>query len=435
VDGHLLAPAAVAAGAVALVVDHPLAVAVPQVVVGDPRAAMATLAARRWGDPSRSLTVVGVTGTNGKTTVTQVLAQVLARLGRSTAVLGTLDGPRTTPESSDLQRWLAGRRDDGTDTVCMEVSSHGLAHGRVDEVCFDVGVFTNLSRDHLDEHGDMETYFAAKASLFGADRTALGVVCRDDPYGARLLAAEGPGLPARLAPLRAYGSGDAGEVALSAAGSRFRWGGEQVRTGLIGRFNVQNAVAVATVAVELGHPVADVATALSEASVVTGRFQPVPAPAGAPAVVVDYAHTPAALEVAVATARELAPGGGRVLVVFGCGGDRDQGKRPLMGEVAARTADITVVTSDNPRSEPPGRIIDEIVAGWRQVGRPGEALRVEPDRRTAIALAVDLAGTDDVVVVAGKGHERTQVIGDQVVPFDDAAVAATVLAGRGGAAR
>ena len=195
VDGHLLAGDAVAAGAVGLVVGHVVDAAVPQVVVGDPRAAMAPLAARLWGDPSRHLVVVGVTGTNGKTTVTQVLGRVLDRLGRRTAVLGTLDGPRTTPESSDLQRWLAARLAEGVDTVCMEVSSHGLAHNRVDEIDFDVGVFTNLSRDHLDEHGDMETYFEAKAKLFESRRTELGVVCRDDPYGARLLTGHGRECP------------------------------------------------------------------------------------------------------------------------------------------------------------------------------------------------------------------------------------------------
>jgi UDP-N-acetylmuramoyl-L-alanyl-D-glutamate--2,6-diaminopimelate ligase len=427
VDGHALAGAAVDAGAVALVVDHALDAGVPQVVVADPRAAMAPLAARLWGDPSRHLAVVGVTGTNGKTTVTQVLGRVLERLGRRTAVLGTLDGPRTTPESSDLQRWLAARRAESVDTVCMEVSSHGLAHGRVDEVRFDVGVFTNLSRDHLDEHGDMEAYFAAKARLFEAGRTAEGLVCRDDPYGARLLAGEGPGVPLDLAPLHGYGLGEVSDVDLSVRGSRFTWRGEAVRTSLIGRFNVQNAVAVAGVAERLGHHAGDIATALADAGPVAGRFQPVAGPAGSPAVVVDYAHTPAALEVAITTARELAPEA-RVVLVFGCGGDRDAGKRPLMGEVAAREADVTVVTSDNPRSEDPGAIIDAIVGGWSDTpARRGELL-VEPDRSAAIGLAVGLAGPGDVVVVAGKGHERTQVVGDDVRPFDDVEVAAAALA-------
>jgi UDP-N-acetylmuramoyl-L-alanyl-D-glutamate--2,6-diaminopimelate ligase len=434
VDGHDFAPEAVAAGAVALLVerfvdvDLPVGQAhnvdVPQVAVDDVRRAMARAAAALHGHPSHRMAVVGVTGTNGKTTTTHFLRAVLEADGRRAAVIGTLSGgfsrsggrsgPGTTPAAPELQAHLAELAGEGFTAVAMEVSSHALVQHRVDAVRFAVAVFTNLSQDHLDFHGTMEEYFAAKASLFDKDRAAVGVINADDPWGRRLLES------ARL-PTRPYSLADAVDLHVDRAGSSFTWQGEPVRLRLAGTVNVANALAAAAAARELGVGPAAVAKGLSDLELVAGRNQPVDR--GQPfSVLVDYAHTPDALERTLAGARDMA-GDGRVLVVFGCGGDRDRAKRPVMGEVASRLADVAVLTSDNPRSEDPAAIIDAVRAGVR---RP-EVLTVEPDRRAAIALALAAARPGDVVVLAGKGHETTQVAGGTTVPFDDRAVAAEIL--------
>jgi UDP-N-acetylmuramoyl-L-alanyl-D-glutamate--2,6-diaminopimelate ligase len=296
----------------------------------------------------------------------------------------------------------------------MEVSAHALVQHRVDGVRFAVVVFTNLSQDHLDFHGTMEEYFAAKASLFDPERAAVAVVNADDPWGRRLLES------ARL-PTRAFSMAEAVDLHVDRSGSTFRWEGEPVRLRLLGTVNVANALAAAAVARELGVAPAAVAKGLSSLASVPGRNEPVER--GQPfAVLVDYAHTPDALELTLIGARHMAAGN-RVLVVFGCGGDRDRTKRPTMGEVATRLADLAVLTSDNPRSEDPGAIIEQVRAGVTRT----DVLVVEPDRRAAIAVALDAARPGDVVVLAGKGHETTQVIGSQVVPFDDRAVAAELL--------
>ena len=414
VDGHDFAAQAVDAGAVALLVQRPLEVDVPQIVVDDVRAEMARMASALFGHPSRRMAVVGVTGTNGKTTTTHFLRAVLEADGRRAGVIGTLSGVRTTPAAPELQEHLAELAEEGFDSVAMEGSSHALVQHRVDAVRFAVAVFTNLSQDHLDFHRTMDEYFEAKASLFDPARATRAVVNADDPWGRRLLES------ARL-PTRPFSLSEAVDLQVDRSGSTFRWEGEPVRLRLAGPVNVANALAAAAAARELGVDATAVAKGLSNLASVPGRNEPVDR--GQPfSVLVDYAHTPQALELTLEGARRMA-GDNKVLVVFGCGGDRDRTKRPLMGEVAARLADVAVLTSDNPRSEDPGAIIDEVRAG---VGRT-EVLVVEPDRRAAIALALQAAHPGDVVVLAGKGHETTQVVGDQVIPFDDRAVAAEVL--------
>jgi UDP-N-acetylmuramoyl-L-alanyl-D-glutamate--2,6-diaminopimelate ligase len=421
VDGHDFAGPAVDAGATALLVERRLGVdgRAVQVVVGDVRSTMATVAARFWGAPSRAMSVVGVTGTNGKTTVTAMLQAVLSAAGRRCEVIGTLTGARTTPESTELQAQLAGFRDDDVDAVAMEVSSHALELHRVDGTWFSVAVFTNLGRDHLDFHRTEEAYFRAKARLFEPDRCARAVVNRDDAHG-RLL------LDAARVPTVAYSLGDASDVAVGAAGSTFTWAGQRVELRVGGMFNVSNALAAATAARELGIDAATIAAGLSSAPPVPGRFEPVDA-GQAFTVVVDYAHTPDGLEQVLRAARAAVSGRdrGRVLVVFGCGGDRDRSKRPVMGDVAVRLADRAWLTSDNPRSEDPMAIIDEVVTGVRDADR--DRLVVEPDRRAAIASAVRDALPSDVVVIAGKGHETGQIVGEVTLPFDDRAVAREVL--------
>ncbi len=405
-DGHDHGPAAVAAGAAALLVERPLGLGVAEVLVGSARAATGPLAASVYGHPSRALEVVGVTGTNGKTTTVALLAAILDHAGRPCEVIGTLTGARTTPEAPELQARLAEARAAGRRSAAVEVSSHALDLHRVDGTHFEVAIFTNLSRDHLDHHGDMAAYFAAKAKLFEPGRAARAVVCIDDPYGRLLLDA------ARI-PSVGYGLADAEDLQLSATGATFFWRGVPVTLGLSGRFNVANALAAATAAAELGVTPELVAAGLAVAGTVPGRFERVDAGQRFLAAV-DYAHTPDGLENVLVTARELA-GPGQVIVVFGAGGDRDHSKRAEMGEVAARLADVVILTNDNARSEDPAAIIDEVKRG---MDSPRD-LRVEPDRRAAIALAVGAAQPGDVVVVAGKGHETTQIIGDRTIGFDD----------------
>jgi len=420
VDGHDLAGAAVTAGAVALLVDHELAVDVPQVVVPHVRAAMGPLAARFWGEPSRHLTVVGVTGTAGKTTVTHLLRSVLEAAGRPSGLIGTISGFHTTPDATELQAMLAAERDAGRAAVVMEVSSHGLELHRVDGTRFAVAVFTNLSRDHLDFHPSMDDYFAAKARLFSPAFTERAVICVDDPWGRRLA-------DEAQVPVTTYSLDDVADLEVRADGCTFTWAGTSIRVGLPGRFNAANALAAATVARELGIEPATIALGLAVAEPPAGRFEPIEGSQPF-TVLVDYSHKPDALEQALVTSRELVPEG-NVTVVFGCGGDRDATKRPVMGDVAARLADRVVVTSDNPRSEDPMTIVDEILGGV-----PDDRLThvtVEPDRRRAIASALAAARPGDLVLVAGKGHETTQTIGDRVLPFDDRVEARRALADLG----
>jgi len=425
-DGHDHVLEAVERGAVGIVAEHdvgPLARGVVQVRIapGTGRAAMARIAAAFYGHPSASLIVAGVTGTNGKTTVTHLLGAVLEHAGHPTTVVGTLTGTMTTPESTDLQRTFAAVRDTHAGTarpaVAMEVSSHALVQSRVDTVRFDVAVFTNLSHDHLDFHGSMEAYFEAKAMLFEPERTRAAVVDADGPWGRRILErARVPAVAVRKTGVR--------DVRLGVGRSQFTWRGEDVAVPLTGLVNVSNAQLAAEAAVVLGIPPHVVAEGLSSAEPVPGRMEVIDTAGLGFSVLVDYAHTPAALETVLAEARRVAAAPtGRTIVVFGCGGDRDAMKRPAMGDAAARGADVVVVTSDNPRHEDPGEIIEEVLRG---VAPPAELL-VEPDRRRAVERAIRKARPGDVVVVAGKGHETVQVVGDRRLPFDDRAVAAEVL--------
>ena len=431
-DGHDFAPGAVAAGAVALLCERRVPVDAVQVRVAQVRPAMAEVAAALYGHPSERLSVVGVTGTNGKTTVTHMLKAVFDAAGIGADVLGTLSGSRTTPESTDLQRVLAEMEQHGVRAVAMEVSSHALVQHRVDSVSFSAAVFTNLSHEHLDFHGTMEAYFAAKSELFRPGRAARAVVNVSDQWGRRLAdSIAGAGIP----PLHPFSDSDAADVCVSLRAVDFTWRGRAVHVPLGGRVNVSNALAAATTAASLGIGEAAVVAGLAATPAVPGRMEVVDA--GQPfTVLVDYAHTPDGLRRVLEAARDPGPHS-RVAVVFGCGGQRDRAKRPLMGEVAGELADLAVLTNDNPRDEDPAVIIDEVRAGVRHP----ERLAVEPDREAAIALALDWAGPGDVVVVAGKGHETGQETAGVVLPFDDREVARRLLErprGRGagcGAAR
>lgn len=427
-DGRKFAGAARDKGAVALLSEGALDPAAVlgaveiDVAPGAARPAMALAACAFEGDPASALHMIGVTGTNGKTTVTHLVQSIFEANGWSTGVIGTLGGVRTTPESPHLQRALRTAIEHGRAAVAMEVTSHALAQRRVDGICFEVAAFTNLTQDHLDFHRTMEEYFEAKASLFTPARAALGVINADDPYGRRLL-------ERATIPLVEFSLAEAKVLELGATASKFVVAGQVVSLQLGGPFNVSNALCAAAIAEGLGVGADAVVHGLEAAGPVPGRFEPVRNDLGF-AVLVDYAHTPGGLEEVLSAARAAikTEDGSRLIVVFGCGGDRDRAKRPLMGHIATRDADIAILTSDNPRSEDPLQIIDEVRAGC-----DGQAqLRVEPERDHAISLAISLAHHGDVVVVAGKGHETKQEFADRTVRFDDREVAAKYLEERRG---
>jgi UDP-N-acetylmuramoyl-L-alanyl-D-glutamate--2,6-diaminopimelate ligase len=413
-DGHDFAPQAVANGAVALVVQRPLALSVPQLIVDDVRVAMAVASDEFFGRPTDELAVVGVTGTAGKTTTAFLLYAVLAAAGRRPGLLGTIEtrvdgerrpATRTTAEAVDLQRLFREMLDAGDLSCAMEATSHGSALRRLDRVRFKALVFTNLDQDHLDFHRDMEDYFDAKRRLFVGGEPPPAAVNVGDAYGRRLA----DEIRERGTTLLTYGVTDDAEMRPETV---------LVETRLRGRFNLENALGAFAAGRLLGIDDDAIRRGVASVTGVPGRFQSVDEGQNF-AVVVDYAHKPGALENVLRAAREL--GTGRVICVFGCGGDRDRGKRPLMGRIASDLADVAIVTSDNPRSEDPLAIIAEVVAGM-----DGDQ-QVEPDRATAIERAVELARPGDVVVIAGKGHERGQEVGGSVVPFDDAEVAGEAL--------
>jgi UDP-N-acetylmuramoyl-L-alanyl-D-glutamate--2,6-diaminopimelate ligase len=433
-DGHDFAPDAVARGAAALVVERPLNLGVPEVLVPSVRVAMAPIAARFHGDPTARLQTVGVTGTNGKTTSAFLMRALLEAAGRRTGLLGTVKSviggvehevQRTTPEAIDLQRTFAEMLSAGDDACVMEVSSHALALHRADAIHYGAAIFTNLTQDHLDFHSTMEEYYAAKRMLFTDLAPAHAVVNVDDPYGARLAAELAPARPAITFALEHDASYRAGAVRTGLDGSTFTVtapdGVFELSSPLTGRFNVSNVLGAFAAARALGVDAETAAGAIAAAGQVPGRFQSV-AEGQDYAVLVDYAHTPDSLENVLQAARPLTRG--RLHVVFGCGGYRDRGKRPLMGEIAARLADRVIVTSDNPRSEDPAAIIDEILVGT------GPDVEHEVDRRIAIERAISTAGAGDVVVIAGKGHEQGQEFeGGRKIPFDDVTVAREILRG------
>src|SRR5919204_2560025 len=414
VDGHELAPQAVAAGAAALVLERPVPTAqVPQIVVDDSRAAMAVAADVFFGHPTHELEIVGVTGTNGKTTTAHLVYAILAAAGRRPGLLGTIEARvagerrpvvRTTPEAIDLQRTFREMLDAGDRSCAMEASSHASALHRLDRVRFAALVFTNLTPEHLDFHGTMERYYDAKRRLFVEGERPPAAINVGDPWG-RKLAAERPDA-------LTFGLVDDAQLGPGAL--------DGVDLKLRGRFNVENALGAVAAARILGIDDAAVARGLEAVRGVPGRFESVDE--GQPfEVIVDYSHTPDSLENALRAARDLAAPAGRVLCVFGCGGDRDREKRPLMGRVASELADVPILTTDNPRSEDPLAIIDEVLTGVA-----GE-VEVEPDRRAAIARAVEAAREGDVVLIAGRGAEPAQEVAGRMLPFDDRDVAREAL--------
>ena len=428
-DGHAFARDAVERGAVALVVERALELDAPQLVVPDARRAMAQAAVAFFGDPTQELEVAGVTGTNGKTTTTFLLHSILASAGRRPGLLGTIESriggerraaTRTTPEAIDLQRAFREMLDAGDRSCALEATSHGSELGRLDGVRFGALAFTNLGQDHLDFHGTVERYFEAKRRLFVTGDRPPAAVNVGDEHGRRLvdeLRTLGHDQ------LLTFGFAEDADVRpeqleLGAHGARLIAGGIGLRTSLRGRFNVENVLAAVAVGRLLGIENDAIAAGVEALEGVPGRFEAVDE--GQPfAVVVDYSHKPEALENVLRTARELVPS--RVICVFGCGGDRDRGKRPVMGRIASELADVAIVTSDNPRSEDPEAIIAEVLEGG------GASLEAEPDRAAAIERALAVAREGDIVVIAGKGHEQGQELADRTIPFDDREVARQVL--------
>jgi UDP-N-acetylmuramoyl-L-alanyl-D-glutamate--2,6-diaminopimelate ligase len=442
VDGHDLASEALRAGAAALLVERPLSVDAPQLLVPSVRAALAPLADAFYQSPSRRMDLVGVTGTNGKTTSTYMLESIFRTAGLVPGVIGTVEVrigatsrpvAHTTPEAPDLQRLLAEMADSGVQAAAMEVSSHGLALGRVEATRFRVAVFTNLTQDHLDFHSDLEDYYRAKRRLFTPEFTGLGIVNLDDPFGRRLAGeAAGFGIEVVTTGTAAGADWRAGELRATLDGTTFTVDGPagrlQPRLALAGHFNVANALGALAAATALGIDPETAVEGLERLTGVPGRFERVDQ-GQAFTVLVDYAHTPDSLENVLRAARAVSDG--RVLVVFGCGGDRDRAKRPLMGEIAGKLADVAVVTSDNPRSEPPESIVAQIAEGVRRSAGP-DRYHLEVDRRAAIRATLALARPGDAVIIAGKGHEQGQEFaGGRKIPFDDRQVAAEELAALG----
>ncbi len=434
-DGHDFARLAVQAGAAAVVVERPLELEphVVQARVANARAAMAHAAVRFYADPSAQLRVIGITGTNGKTTTAFLVRHILEHAGVQTGLLGTVkqvvggveeEVVRTTPEAITMQATLSRMLAAGDRAAVIEVSSHALALNRVDGVRFAIGAFTNLTQDHLDFHADMEDYFLAKRRLFSGERAERAVINLDDPYGDRLAvefeATTFSAAGDERADFRAV------DVSFDASGSRFHCiapdGEADVILALPGRFNVANALCALAVTAALGLELDQIVAALALAERVPGRLEPIDE--GQPfAVLVDYAHTPDSLENVLAAARQITAPGSGLISVFGCGGDRDRDKRPQMGEIAARLADVAIITSDNPRSEDPLAIIEEIRAGMAGAAATAQ-IETEPDRRAAIARALALAAAGDTVVITGKGHEQGQEFEHgRKNPFDDREVA------------
>lgn len=429
-DGHQFCDQAAALGASAVMVEEEVAVDLPQLIVSNTRRAMPMVARVIHGDPSRKLALVGVTGTNGKTTTAFLIEAIAKTAGMRTGLIGTvftragddlIPNQRTTPESTDLQRILSTMVARGVEVVAAEVSSHAVSLGRIDGVWFGAAAFTNLSQDHLDFHGDMESYFTAKAGLFEPERVERAVINVEDPYGERLAA---------MVEVPIIKVGEGGDLIGRTLSMGQRWLDVELRfpsgwsssftLPLGGFFNLSNALVAAGCALSIGIEEGAIVEGLRHAPQIPGRFEIVSGDDPI-TIVVDYAHTPAGIEAVIGAARLQASG--RVIVVIGAGGDRDRSKRPAMG-LASTAADQVVVTSDNPRSEDPDAIIGDMIRGI-----PGSMFPiVEPDRATAIRIAIDAARPGDMVMVLGKGHERGQEVGGRVVPFDDREVARAMLA-------
>lgn len=430
-DGHSFVPESVAGGAVAVCVDHEVTAGVPQLIVGDTRQVLGDLASAVHDYPSKDVAVVGVTGTNGKTTVTHYVESVALDAGLVTGLVGTIHtraagktipATLTTPEASDFQRLLAGMRDDGVSLVASEVSSHALDFGRVRGTRFAVAAFTNLSQDHLDFHGDMSSYLAAKKRLFTDYEVGTAVINIDDEAGAAI-AAEHHG---QLLTVGVDGDISVRDISPLGTGTRIRfgtpWGTADVTAPVLGEFNAANLVLAAACTLAAGIPFDDVVAGMGSVAGVPGRFEVVSGDDPI-MVIVDYAHTPEAVATALETGRRL--GGGRVIALLGAGGDRDRQKRPAMGRALSR-ADLAVVTTDNPRTENPEEIAAAVISG---IDRESDHV-LEIDRRTAIDLAIGAAEDADVVLILGRGHEPMQDLGTEKVPFDDREAASASLASR-----
>lgn len=437
VDGHTFAQEAIDRGAKVLVAERPLylidATDVTVVMVRDSRKAMAYASANYYDDPSSSFDLVGITGTNGKTTTTYLVEHIVREVGKRSGLIGTVGihigdeqerAVHTTPEACDLQRLFARLREGGCEVVAMEVSSHALDLSRTAASHFAVTTFTNLTRDHLDYHKTFESYFAAKARLFSREYPAKRVICIDGEWGSALyrrcreagddIITTGFTHDALIHPLEVHYSYEGTEIVLDVCGEARRF-----FCPLVGKFNVENVMSAFASALQVGIDQDTIAKALGTAPSVPGRLERVDAPVGkGVSVFVDYAHTPDALEKVIRALRAVSDG--RLIVVFGCGGDRDASKRSIMGS-SSLLADFVVVTSDNPRHEDPLAIIEDIRAG---LGSDEERYAIEPDRRSAIALALEKARSGDCVLIAGKGHEDYQIVGDETFPFDDRLVAA-----------
>ena len=416
-DGHQFIGEAISRGAVAVLVDHideSIDSSVAQIVVTDVREILGRVASAVFRHPASSLKMVGITGTNGKTSTASILGTLIEAHGGSVYVMGTLTGARTTPESIDLHAQLRSCVDAGIDHVVMEVSSHALEHHRVDGIVFDVAVFTNLGHDHLDFHGNMENYFAAKRKLFTSELTRVAVVNADDAYGQKLHTEA-------FVPTNTFSLANVRDVMVTASHVSFTWKHLNVHLPIGGSFTVMNALAAISAASELGIPDERIVSGCAAVQTVPGRFELVPNDVDLD-VVVDFAHTPEALDGLLTNAREIARG--RLIVVFGCGGDRDHAKRPLMGDIASRGADVVIVTSDNPRSEDPDRIIAEVISGVDTIHASVSSI---VNREKAIESAILGAKRGDMVVIAGKGHETTQEARGVLTPSSDVAIAARAL--------
>lgn len=430
-DGGHYARQAVDRGAVCVVCQSELPPDLPRVKVRDARLALSRLACRWYGHPSRQLTMLGVTGTNGKTTVTYLLRHILQRTGMKTGLIGTvqnivgeqtLPAQRTTPDALQIQQLLSAMTKNGCSHAVMEVSSHALDQHRADGIDFAVGIFTNLTEDHLDYHGTMGCYCDAKAKLFQMSR--MGVCNADDPWTERLLA--GASCPSVYYGIHNPAEVWAEDIFLHSRSVDFTVCTARTRTpvhlGVPGRFSVYNALGAIAACGELGIPPEECAAALATFPGVAGRMEVVPTPGKPYTLLIDYAHTPDALENVLKTVRGFAQN--RVIAVFGCGGDREREKRPLMGRIAGKLADLTIITSDNPRTEEPMAIIRDILPG---IAGAEDKYIVEPDRRGAIALAMGRAAAGDVIVLCGKGHETYQEIGDKTIPMDEREIVRSLL--------
>ena len=430
-DGGHYARQAVDRGAVCVVCQSELPPDLPWVKVRDARLALSQLACRWYGHPSRQLTMLGVTGTNGKTTVTYLLRHILQRTGMKTGLIGTvqnivgeqtLPAQRTTPDALQIQQLLSAMTKNGCSHAVMEVSSHALDQHRAEGIDFAVGIFTNLTEDHLDYHGTMGCYCDAKAKLFQMSR--MGVCNADDPWTERLLA--GASCPSVYYGIHNPAEVWAEDIFLHSRSVDFTVCTARTRTpvhlGVPGRFSVYNALGAIAACGELGIPPEECAAALATFPGVAGRMEVVPTPGKPYTLLIDYAHTPDALENVLKTVRGFAQN--RVIVVFGCGGDREREKRPLMGHIAGKLADLTIITSDNPRTEEPMAIIQDILPG---IAGAEDKYIVEPDRRGAIALAMGRAAAGDVIVLCGKGHETYQEIGDKTIPMDEREIVRSLL--------